>query len=633
MGNTAKPKKVEDIVRTFSQSGMVFENGTCFFGEIETYTFHMKAAYEWILQAHGICVANDEQEKSRWRKTLIQHKNTLSPCWLEYFSETATWSIAFDETSTWPILGEKLFREFPNKEWNKKMKIWNEQGILQTLDDFCRVLEGIGFTFVLNKKTSEGDRIWKSGKECPLSEGQKNESWQVESIEYDAYLEELKALNVLFINGKFDFWEIRWYRQKARIKPEIVALFEKILQGDLPHLKLVPLEDFEAYLVERWIPVSTQEDTQTRWRKEVEAQQKTFEKYGVTIENWVWYLDDGVAGDKLGTSLVIQGKKLTTFPSKRYNKSIDIESGELGNFEDIGKMLKSVWIPLASEAQKRERRKKILENNAAGLSQYWIHLIDGFWYFGEAHGYPSEMNIEDPCYAPKPKTLRNFPLPRYNQKHSLWSNEGVLTWLAHIYLVFEHFKMPLATPQMQIAHWKQILVENKEALVQANIFYNTEEDGWEITELKSFHNWPKIGHRNLMSFPHQDWNMEQGIWDARWVVQNPQELEKLCMTLWFKTLSWEKILCMRKKRYAQMLEKYTLILEPLGMIFDAKKTSWNISQSKWYNQWPKIEDRPLRHFPSREFNRENGLWDGDGNILSRESLGSMLKFLGFSVEK
>lgn len=46
MGNTAKPKKVEDIVRTFSQSGMVFENGTCFFGEIETYTFHMKAAYE-----------------------------------------------------------------------------------------------------------------------------------------------------------------------------------------------------------------------------------------------------------------------------------------------------------------------------------------------------------------------------------------------------------------------------------------------------------------------------------------------------------------------------------------------------------------------------------------------------------
>ena len=71
--------------------------------------------------------------------------------------------------------------------------------------------------------------------------------------------------------------------------------------------------------------------------------------------------------------------------------------------------------------------------------------------------------------------------------------------------------MPLATPQMQIAHWKQILVENKEALFQANIFYNAEEDGWEITELKSFHNWPKIGHRNLMSFPHQDWNMEQGI--------------------------------------------------------------------------------------------------------------------------
>ena len=177
--------------------------------------------------------------------------------------------------------------------------------------------------------------------------------------------------------------------------------------------------------------------------------------------------------------------------------------------------------------------------------------------------------------------------------------------------------------------YRNVLLQNMDKLIDVGLLFNEDDGKYYFHNLQSHTKWPKIGRKNLTSFPDAEFLRKYGIidQDARSMTDKNQ-IEKL-FEVFFGA---EKIATEEdyKKLFTSQLE---------GIIPELEKIGLELSEGKYYfgdlqgfPNWPNIEGKHLRSFPNAEFLiKYKIIGQNNAFMTNRSQLAKLFTVLGFEV--
>ena len=154
------------------------------------------------------------------------------------------------------------------------------------------------------------------------------------------------------------------------------------------------------------------------------------------------------------------------------------------------------------------------------------------WYFDEAIKWRTAKINE--------QYLAFFPNCIFNKEKKIGNEDGVIQNPQELAKMFEALGLRIATEEeylllqkekyaKQIPLWREELLSEREALKEVGIIERKigDEIVWCFDEAKGTGNYPKIGGKNLMSFPNTGFNKAKGIGYKTGEIGNSQELAKM----------------------------------------------------------------------------------------------------------
>ena len=178
--------------------------------------------------------------------------------------------------------------------------------------------------------------------------------------------------------------------------------------------------------------------------------------------------------------------------------------------------------------------------------------------------------------------------------------------------------------------YRNALLQDMDKLIDIGLLFNEDDGKYYFHNLASKRQWPRIGGKNLVSFPNTEFLREHGIIDqhAR-SMDGKSQIEKL-FEVFFGV---EKIATEEdyKKLFASQLEGIVPELKKIGLeLRDGKYYLHNLAGTR---QWPKIEGKRLVNFPNTEFLREHGIIDQDARSMTDKNQIEKLFEVFFGAEK
>ena len=178
--------------------------------------------------------------------------------------------------------------------------------------------------------------------------------------------------------------------------------------------------------------------------------------------------------------------------------------------------------------------------------------------------------------------------------------------------------------------YRNVLLQNMDKLIDVGLLFNEDDGKYYFHNLQSHTKWPKIGRKNLTSFPDAEFLRKYGIidQDARSMTDKNQ-IEKL-FEVFFGA---EKIATEEdyKKLFTSQLKGIVPELKKIGLeLRDGKYYLHNLAGTR---QWPKIEGKRLVNFPNTEFLREHGIIDQDARSMTDKNQIEKLFEVFFGAEK
>ena len=178
--------------------------------------------------------------------------------------------------------------------------------------------------------------------------------------------------------------------------------------------------------------------------------------------------------------------------------------------------------------------------------------------------------------------------------------------------------------------YRDTLLQNIDKLIDVGLVIG--DDGkYYFHNLAGNSQWPKIGGKNLVSFPSAEFLREHGvIGDREQYMSNKNELAKLFAVL----LGAEKIATEEdyKKLFASQLKEVIPELKKIGLEFMGGKYYFRDLLGLKY--WPKIGRRTLKSFPDVHFLRKHGILKKHQMFMTNENqLAKLFHVLWFPIDE
>ena len=177
--------------------------------------------------------------------------------------------------------------------------------------------------------------------------------------------------------------------------------------------------------------------------------------------------------------------------------------------------------------------------------------------------------------------------------------------------------------------YRNALLQDMDKLIDIGLLFNEDDGKYYFHNLASKRQWPRIGGKNLVSFPNTEFLREHGIidQDAR-SMDGKSQIEKL-FEVFFGV---EKIATEEdyKKLFASQLEGIVPELEKIGL--ELSEGKYYFGDLQRFPNWPNIEGKHLRSFPNAEFLiKYKIIGQNNAFMTNRSQLAKLFTVLGFEV--
>ncbi len=166
-----------------------------------------------------------------------------------------------------------------------------------------------------------------------------------------------------------------------------------------------------------------------------------------------------------------------------------------------------------------------------------------------------------------------------------------------------------------LLEWQNFILSKKEQLQKEALLVEINWI-WYFGDTKCSKHW-----LYLRSFPNASFNRANGVWNDKWIIENPQELRQLFSALWFQVASEQQEIT----RWRDILVWYKEKLEKEADIYEIDWI-WYFWNWWWNNKW-----KYLINFPNCEFNRKNNVWTENWSIKSVRELKNLFQSLWLRV--
>lgn len=371
-------------------------------------------SYNWELD-RSLLKSITSMQTWRWMIKRVDFELLINLCTINNkLDRLLLKSITSIQKWKWMIKKEDFYKlielcTINNKLNKKRLKFltWKRVWKWMIYEKCKDIIDNINWLFTDNIKN------WKL--ELELHENELRECWIIRTKDNKWYLKNAKSIRR---------WPKIWWKNLMCYPNLAFNKFNWIWNAEWMIISKVDLEKLFRLL---WMDiVNSMEEKEIiknqlkKYREIIELEKEKLISIWVVIDDeWIWYLSE-VKSVNIWPK--IWWKYLPVFPSSTFNKFNKIWNKQwlIRNSKDLWKLLKFLWIKIATFKQEKIRWKKQIESHEEELFKIWIIRWKwNNWFFEKikpANNWPKIWK----------NNLRTFPSVKVNKINKIWTNDGVI---------------------------------------------------------------------------------------------------------------------------------------------------------------------------------------------------------------